>query len=113
MKKSTLRLLLLTALTTLLPLPLPSAPASAKTNPPPKLDVQEAPITRDVKARTSFAPIVKKVAPSVVNIYSTMITRDRTSVPGMLNPFSDDPIFRRFFGEEDDGSGSRKSQRRP
>ena len=118
MKKSTLPFLLLTTLATLLPLPLVSAPAAAKTNPAPKLDVQEAPITRDVKARTSFAPIVKKVAPSVVNIYSTVIIHGGTS---MLNPFSDDPSFRRqlpddlrrFFGEDDDNSGSSRRNRRP
>src|SRR2546421_8802029 len=73
------------------------APAAAKTNPPAKLNFQEAPISKEVKASTSFAPIVKKVAPSVVNIYSTMTVRDRTS---MSNPLSDDPLFRRFFGED-------------
>src|SRR2546422_2880748 len=67
--------------------------APAKTNPPPKLNIQETPLARDVKAGTSFAPVIKKVAPSVVNIYSTMTVRDRTT---ML----DDPFFRRFFGEE-------------
>src|SRR6266705_3310956 len=59
-------------------------------NPPVKLNVQETPLTRDVKAATSFAPIVKKVAPSVVNIYSTMIIRDRPRT---------NPLLEGFFGD--------------
>lgn len=73
--------------------------APAKTGPanlpPPKLNVQEAPLAREVKAATSFAPIVKKIAPSVVNIYSTMILHERQS----SNPFSDEPLLRQFFGD--------------
>ena len=38
---------------------------------PPNIKVSSTPIVRDVKLGTSFAPIVKKAAPSVVNIYST------------------------------------------
>ena len=107
---ASLLLLLLSFLSALLPLKIFSAPAAAKTNPPPKLEVEETAITRDVKARTSFAPIIKKVAPSVVNIYSTMIVRDRGN--SMMNPFPDD-LFRRFFGEDDgDGDGNGRKQRR-
>src|SRR5215472_2761559 len=40
----------------------------------------------------SFAPIVKKVIPSVVNISSTHI------VQTPLNPLFEDPFFKRFFG---------------
>ena len=61
---------------------------------PPKLNVQEQPLSREVKAGTSFAPIVKTVGPSVVNIYSSMTIRERA------NPFADDPMLRRFFGED-------------
>jgi len=39
----------------------------------------------------SFAPVVKRVAPAVVNVYAAKIVENR-------NPFLDDPIFRRFFG---------------
>jgi len=42
----------------------------------------------------SFAPLVKRVAPSVVNIYA------RKEVERARSPFFDDPFFRRFFGEE-------------
>ena len=48
--------------------PVGGAPAAGKTNTAPKLTVQETPINRDLKAATSVAPVVKKVAPSVVNI---------------------------------------------
>ena len=69
------------------------AASKSTTNPPPRLNVQEAPLTREVKAATSFAPVIKKVAPSVVNIYSSMIIRDRST----SHPLLEDPFFRRFF----------------
>src|SRR4051812_11846852 len=68
----------------------------AKTNAPPKVTVEDAPLSREVKARTSFAPVIKKVAPSVVNISSSMTIHER----GNSNPLSEDPFFRRFFGED-------------
>jgi serine protease Do len=88
-------LLGLTALT-ILPLEARSKPsqAAAGTNPPARLNVDESPLRREVKAATSFAPVIKKVAPSVVNIYSTMTVRERAL------PFFNDPMWRRFFGEE-------------
>ena len=42
----------------------------------------------------SFAPLVKRVAPAVVNIYTRRVVRARRS------PFFDDPFFRRFFGDD-------------
>jgi len=42
----------------------------------------------------SYAPVVQRVAPSVVNIYTRRIVR---SGPGL--PFFDDPFFQRFFGD--------------
>jgi Do/DeqQ family serine protease len=39
----------------------------------------------------SFAPIVKRVAPAVVNVYAARVVENR-------NPLLDDPVFRRFFG---------------
>ncbi len=41
----------------------------------------------------SFAPIVKLAAPAVVNVYV------RARVQTFVSPFADDPLFRRFFGE--------------
>lgn len=42
----------------------------------------------------SFAPVVKKAAPAVVNIY----TKRRVQVQSPLSLFYNDPMFRRFFG---------------
>src|SRR3974390_2799634 len=39
----------------------------------------------------SYAPIVQRVQPAVVNVYAAKVVRDP-------NPLLDDPIFRRFFG---------------
>ncbi|MGO8931959.1 MAG: DegQ family serine endoprotease [Limisphaerales bacterium] len=79
--------------------------ASARTNPAPRLTIQDTPISRDLKAATSVAPVVKKVAPSVVNIYSTMTVRERP------NQLFDDPFFRRFFGEEFGGQTQPRTRR--
>lgn len=43
----------------------------------------------------SFAPLVKKSAPAVVNIYARKVVRERGTLP-----LFDDPFFRRFFGQE-------------
>src|SRR4051812_15471184 len=43
------------------------------------------------EVRLSYAPIVQRVQPAVVNVYAAKVVRDR-------NPLLDDPMFRRFFG---------------
>src|SRR5438128_691208 len=72
------------------------------TNTPPRYNLQEAPINRQAQG-VSYAPVIKRVAPSVVNIFSTHTIRERANE---WNPL-DDPMFRRFFGPNggDDGSG--------
>ncbi|MCX6915905.1 MAG: DegQ family serine endoprotease [Verrucomicrobia bacterium] len=85
--------------------PAGGAPAVAKTNSAPKLTVQETPINRELKAATSVAPVVKKVAPSVVNIYSTVTIKEQP------NPLLNDPAFRRFFGDDPGGQGQPRSHR--
>lgn len=42
----------------------------------------------------SFAPLVKKAAPAVVNIYTRKVVQTR-----QVSPLFNDPFFRRFFGE--------------
>ncbi|MBZ9938282.1 DegQ family serine endoprotease [Mesorhizobium sp. BR1-1-16] len=42
--------------------------------------------------RYSFAPLVKRVSPAVVNVYASRVVKQRVS------PFMDDPFFRQFFG---------------
>jgi Do/DeqQ family serine protease len=41
--------------------------------------------------KLSYAPIVQRVQPAVVNVYAAKMVQNR-------NPLLDDPIFRRFFG---------------
>ncbi len=43
------------------------------------------------EVRLSYAPIVQRVQPAVVNVYAAKTIQSR-------NPLLDDPIFRRFFG---------------
>ena len=76
---------------------------------PPNIKVSNTPLVRDVKLGTSFAPIVKKAAPSVVNIYSTRIIQEQP----MRNPLRNNPLWRQYFGDqfpEDGQPRSRKEQ---
>ncbi len=41
--------------------------------------------------RLSYAPIVQRVTPAVVNVYAAKVVQNH-------NPLLDDPVFRRFFG---------------
>jgi len=45
--------------------------------------------------RLSFAPLVRSVAPAVVNIYARRIVRTRQPLSLLFN----DPLFRQFFGD--------------
>jgi Do/DeqQ family serine protease len=47
--------------------------------------------TSPTDIRLSYAPIVQRVQPAVVNVYAAKIVQNH-------NPLLDDPIFRRFFG---------------
>ena len=47
----------------------------------------------DGEIKLTFAPVVKRTAPAVVNIYTRRVVQQR--VPGLFN----DPFFRRFFGD--------------
>jgi S1-C subfamily serine protease len=47
----------------------------------------------DVEIKTSYAPVVKAVVPSVVNIYDKRVVERRAS------PFAGDPFFSQFFGD--------------
>ncbi|HEY4200027.1 MAG TPA: DegQ family serine endoprotease [Devosiaceae bacterium] len=42
------------------------------------------------QVQLSFAPVVKAVTPSVVNVYATTVTKTQS-------PFANDPFFQRFF----------------
>jgi Do/DeqQ family serine protease len=54
-----------------------------------------APESRE-QPRFSYAPIVKKVAPAVVNVFSRRVLRSAAGPALLFN----DPFFRRFFGDQ-------------
>jgi serine protease DegQ len=56
--------------------------------------MQETATAVDTHKVASYADAAKKAMPSVVNIYTSKAVRAR-------NPLSDDPLFRRFFGDPD------------
>jgi len=74
----------------------------------PAIKVDTRAIERSPQLGTSFAPIVKKAAPSVVNIYSTDIVHLRR----VRNPFFNDPMFRQFFGDPSGSDDNREITRR-
>ncbi|MEE2746534.1 MAG: serine protease, partial [Pseudomonadota bacterium] len=51
-------------------------------------------VKRTLSNYPSFAPLVKRAAPSVVNIFTTKTIKTRA-----FSPLFDDPFFRRFFGQ--------------
>jgi serine protease Do len=62
--------------------------------PPGAVAADKAVPTSAAEMSLSFAPLVKKAAPAVVNIYARKIVQTR-----QFSPLFDDPFFRRFFGE--------------
>jgi len=72
-----------------------SAPAIAQTAPP----VRVVPGDR-TQVQYSYAPVVKRATPAVVNVYASRVERRRN------NPIFDDPVFRHFFGQ---GPGQEQS----
>ena len=64
---------------------------------PVKLSVSEKPVSRETGV-TSFAPVVKKVTPSVVKVYVTATVKNASHQ--LPDEFSNNPFFRRFFGDD-------------
>ena len=62
--------------------------ALAKAPPPPQYVVPQS----MAQVQMTFAPVVKRIAPAVVNVYT------RSVVQAPVNPFFSDPFFRQFFG---------------
>src|SRR6267378_3688835 len=69
------------------------------------IPVDERPVTRELGGRNSFAPVVKKVGPAVVKVFTTtkMHNTAFSGPPGM------DDFFRRFFGDEFEGRSPRRN----
>ena len=59
--------------------------------------------TSRAEVQLSFAPIVRRAAPAVVNVYGARVEEVR-------NPFFSDPMFRRFFGDRAQGQGPRREE---
>jgi len=55
------------------------------------VSAQERRVPTQPELVLSYAPVVQRVAPAVVNVYAAKVVQQR-------NPLLDDPIFRRFFG---------------
>src|SRR5687768_5131595 len=76
-------------------------PTKTEKTVPAHLSVSDAPLNRDGRFTTSFAPVVKQVAPSVVKVFTT--TKPRQISPRFIPP---DDFFRRFFGFGDEFDGN-------
>ena len=61
-------------------------------NLPQQAIVREVPASMQ-QVQLSYAPIVKKTAPAVVNIYTRKVVQQR-----VMSPFMNDPFFQQFFG---------------
>ena len=71
-----------------------SAPAGGQAGAQAGAQSKTAPETK-AQIELSFAPVVKKVAPAVVNIFSKRVVRQRS-----VSPFFNDHFFKRFFGKD-------------
>jgi serine protease Do len=76
----------------------------------PKVQFQPESLPREQRIFPGFSEVVKKVAPSVVTVYSTKTVKDDMRNSPMLN----DPLLRKFFGlEDEDEDGGGPPSRRP
>lgn len=71
-------------------------PQLGKQTSPPKVKVDSSPISKETMVRGSYADMIEKTGPSVVYIYTSKKVDTRNQ--SQLNPFFEDPFFRRFFG---------------
>ncbi len=66
------------------------------------VQAQERRVPTQGELRASYASVVQRVAPAVVNVYAAKVVQNR-------NPLFEDPIFRRFFGVPDGGNQIQRS----
>jgi serine protease Do len=74
----------------------------------PDVKIDPAPVTTQSGTITSFAPIVDKVAPSVVTISTSHNVKAGQRRSGGGNPLFNDPMFRRYFGLPDEDGNKDK-----
>ena len=72
------------------------APRSANPGQPVVVKEAAVPVGQGVGKPDSYRDAVGKAAPAVVNIFTS------GAVKGPRHPFTDDPLFRRFFGDSQD-----------
>lgn len=65
-----------------------------------KLRLEDQAPGREQSVKTSFAPVVREVATSVVSIQTKTRARE---MEGRVSPFGGNPFFREFFGESGPG----------
>ncbi len=68
------------------------------------IEVKEAPLSngnRPSSSTSSYADAVEKAAPAVVNIFTQKLVTKR------VHPLMEDPLFRHFFGDNQDNSQQR------
>jgi Do/DeqQ family serine protease len=66
-------------------------PAPTRLAPPPLKALPAAPASMG-QVQLTFAPVVKRIAPAVVNVYAKSVTQVQ------VNPFFNDPLFAQLFG---------------
>ncbi len=76
----------------------------------PPIKVDPSPLPQVAGTLTTFAPVVEKVAPSVVTISTSKMVKRGESLG--QNPMFNDPMFRRFFGIPDEGDTPAPNRRR-
>ena len=77
----------------------------------PALKTDDTPVsTPGAPSFVSFAPVVKKVSPSVVSIFTTKQVHPSSN---HSSPMLNDPFFRHFFGDPDSGDAAPESRSRP
>ena len=86
----------------------PSQPASSATLPLPaqQATVFEMASSGRQLATASYSDAARKAIPSVVNIFTTKAAPK----PSPNNPYLNDPVFRRFFGDQFGGGGGGQQQ---
>src|ERR1017187_2013838 len=76
----------------------PAAKAEPQTTPV-SLPLDERPVSRDAAGRASFAPVIKKVSPGVVKVFTTV----KAQKTGFSEGSDMNDLMRRFFGDQSQG----------
>ena len=82
----------------------PAEKSEAKPTPV-NLVLDERPVSRDTAGRASFAPVIKKVSPGVVRVFTTV----KAQKTGFSEGSDMNDMLRRFFGDQFQGRMPRRS----